>query len=1061
MLRCAGTNAHIRTTRSWNGLVLAFEIALEHSTRRSKRRGKGKKRTNVRAPVERGPAGARPQTRANAKLEFGLRAGYRHGESIAGWHPVHDGTEYLARNWDAVATAYQLAFGRLRPYDRSLHAALTTLGLVRFMYEIVREGPKAVARWCHERRSKACGDTRGTLTRTFGRGVTPEALHDASTLSRAMRRAPKPREVITAIQEACDRLTKRKNELSNQDREGLTQFIHRYARPAGAADVPLPTGQATTNSGRLNGGQVRDSLARRCLTDEISHIILSDDKRALRQIGSGGETPLDDGRSAARAELREQLRTGADGRYAHVCSRSLPRIGAEVLIGRVGRSAWRRHPQWVELRVERVNLNHADWGVLELRAANPQARFEKRVAACAAIARIRLRRIMSGGGCQEAKAAAVNALRAVLRACALAVPGARPVDDGAHVDAVRIEGGRITRERAIEQAGTHDAAYPNISRPTFDALMHTSDGTAYAMRRRDDGEGWETQRVPNISSAATLARDAAEIRTQVDPWVQITGVGLNSSQWFPRRWPDLLSSESWHAATYSPAAEARFAASQASAGSVARVDAHANEAGKLRLATCHDGDVVTLSRAMTQHLLRSLRRVRTNRPMLEAEAVDLRWRGHKKVYGYSADLSAATDEISVETARHVLRVALEATRAPAWLADSVDKVVGPLELSIGTHAALSRGRWSEEEKEELLDLKDERDGSMLTTGAFMGLGPSWVVLSLMNDYAATVAGAQVDSFSVCGDDLVAVWPKAICDRYEAVIRRIGLVPNTKKSHRGSGAVFCEMFGTVRPSADGHKLRLRPSLRLGEASGAKALEGEHGVGVVDTLRDFAEGVGHGRIRAHRLVRGLAKRTANKLSVKGRVLPGRLRDGGAGKGRTTMATFASWVTQGSTPLRPRAIESPQTRWIRDAVNAWAEAAPRVPSTTKGAIRLDEARASETARCNAAFASSRRRFHTDKAKQDALQRELVNRAKSVQKVDVWDILRTERARQTFSAKSRARAHRALANNRPGAALAALRQGYAYIATEASDRPLFPVTLRAVNDGRVVTPPLGRGAV
>jgi hypothetical protein len=446
--------------------------------------------------------------------------------------------------------------------------------------------------------------------------------------------------------------------------------------------------------------------------------------------------------------------------------------------------------------------------------------------------------------------------------------------------------------------------------------------------------------------------------------------------------------------------------------------------------------------------------------MLEAEPVDLRWRGEKKVVGYSADLSAATDEISVATARHVLRVALEATAAPSWLLDNVHKVVGPLELGVGTHAALSKGKWSIDAKEALLDLADERSGAKVTTGAFMGLGPSWVVLSLMNDYAATLAGAQVDSFSVCGDDLVACWPQKVCDRYEEIIRRIGLVPNTKKSHRGTGAVFCEMFGTVRKSTDGWKLRVRPSLRLGEASGAKALEGQSGAGVVDTLRDFGEGVGHERIRAHRMVRNLAKRTAAKLAVKGQVLPGRLRDGGAGRGKATRATFASWVAGGASSTRPREAESAQVRWIRDAVGHWVDEAPRVTALSEGAVRLDVARASEAARVNASFASARRRFAPRKAKKDALQRELSGRARRAKQLNCFDVLRTEKARRTWTALARARAHRKLAQNQPAGAIRALRLGYAHIAPEASDRPLFPVALRAVKDGRGATSPLGRRA-
>jgi hypothetical protein len=66
----------------------------------------------------------------------------------------------------------------------------------------------------------------------------------------------------------------------------------------------------------------------------------------------------------------------------------------------------------------------------------------------------------------------------------------------------------------------------------------------------------------------------------------------------------------------------------------------------------------------------------------------------------------------------------------------------------------------------------------------MGLGPSWIALSLLNDFAACASGVLPEEFAVNGDDLIALWTPARCLKYEKMLRRIRLVPNLKKSFRG-------------------------------------------------------------------------------------------------------------------------------------------------------------------------------------------------------------------------------------------------------------------------------------
>ena len=75
----------------------------------------------------------------------------------------------------------------------------------------------------------------------------------------------------------------------------------------------------------------------------------------------------------------------------------------------------------------------------------------------------------------------------------------------------------------------------------------------------------------------------------------------------------------------------------------------------------------------------------------------------------------------------------------------------------------------------------------------MGLGPTWILLSLCNIAAARMAGAYRYSFAVCGDDLVGYWPQSVIDKYIDIIGKFGMKVNQKKSFTGHHGVFCEQF----------------------------------------------------------------------------------------------------------------------------------------------------------------------------------------------------------------------------------------------------------------------------
>lgn len=486
-----------------------------------------------------------------------------------------------------------------------------------------------------------------------------------------------------------------------------------------------------------------------------------------------------------------------------------------------------------------------------------------------------------------------------------------------------------------------------------------------------------------------------------------------------------LTGAQWFRATFNPLADARHCADSLRCDGYrtsAEVQVVADKSGKLRAVTKHDARLVSVARCMTRALLASLHRFVPSRDMLEAEPVHIRWRGAQAVVGYSADLSAATDHIGSALATAGLHAALMAIDAPQWMVEAIPAVT------------------------ELISLRVGNSLRPITCGALMGLGPGWVTLSLLNSFAASRAGAQIESFRVCGDDLVGVWPVSICDRYEAQIRRLGLVPNVSKSYRGNAAVFCEQFGAVRAVADGHKLHMRPSIRLAEASGAESRTrglGE-GIGQVDSLFDISQG--SVSVRASPPIRRLALHTAMRLSHRGRgLVTGRIRDGGCGHGPTTMRTLRSFIMCGSSPVaRPRVADpvDNSAQRIRDAVSDALKGAQfRGPGVFLPGSTRTELRAEASAIANTAEVAS---FHRDvpDAQTSFLLQEQRRRARLVSRpISLHDLLCSPDARLTWHAAARARAFRRARRGSFRDAISALRSGERIIiATEMRlDAPLF----------------------
>jgi len=213
--------------------------------------------------------------------------------------------------------------------------------------------------------------------------------------------------------------------------------------------------------------------------------------------------------------------------------------------------------------------------------------------------------------------------------------------------------------------------------------------------------------------------------------------------------------------------------------------------GKIRVVTLHSVEEVMLARNVTSQWLGQLRRVITTRDILKDRPVVIETTEDGDIF--SADLTASTDYISHEVAQHIATLLYERVGAPCNLS-SLLRMFGPHVLP---------------------------DGTRTCSGIHMGLGPTWVILSLLNGFAAWYAGAHKDDHRVCGDDLVGIWRKPVADKYVETLERLGVVVNYSKSFYTEAGVFCEMLvlrtgaGSARAYKVGH---------LSQASAARVIAG---------------------------------------------------------------------------------------------------------------------------------------------------------------------------------------------------------------------------------------------
>jgi hypothetical protein len=215
---------------------------------------------------------------------------------------------------------------------------------------------------------------------------------------------------------------------------------------------------------------------------------------------------------------------------------------------------------------------------------------------------------------------------------------------------------------------------------------------------------------------------------------------------------------------------------------------------KCRIVTKSPACLVSLCNVARVHLFRGIRRDPSIRPVLLAETkVGIENIGScsgpfSRIL--SADLKAASDRIPRELAIAILEGLIDAGVWPSWLDNAA-------RLSVGD--ALVR----------------YPDGEVVqqTCGILMGLPLTWSILCLTQLFWCTEAIREYHKlpfcrsvrcpFVICGDDLAAVWPLGVIERYESLAKQCGAAfSEGKHFHSLYGGVFVELtFSVERDEKD--------------------------------------------------------------------------------------------------------------------------------------------------------------------------------------------------------------------------------------------------------------------
>nr|UIW13874.1 MAG: RNA-dependent RNA polymerase [Rhizoctonia solani narnavirus 11] len=203
-------------------------------------------------------------------------------------------------------------------------------------------------------------------------------------------------------------------------------------------------------------------------------------------------------------------------------------------------------------------------------------------------------------------------------------------------------------------------------------------------------------------------------------------------------------------------------------GPVSRPIAIAEQGNKWRIVTKSPSDLLYTGHKARQDTFPVLGKYKPTRVPLANQDDILKFRtksGTSRMF-YSADLSNATDYLSHDAIRRVC------------------KHLGIPDITVLSHSYLV-------------------DGEIITPkrGTFMGLPPSWVVLSVVHGSICHMVDDE-DNFFIKGDDLIAWWTSSQWEEYLRLMTLAGFRINLKKSFVSKDrGWFCEKSFTATFPSD--------------------------------------------------------------------------------------------------------------------------------------------------------------------------------------------------------------------------------------------------------------------
>nr|WAK73590.1 RNA-dependent RNA polymerase [Phytophthora palustris narna-like virus 5] len=350
--------------------------------------------------------------------------------------------------------------------------------------------------------------------------------------------------------------------------------------------------------------------------------------------------------------------------------------------------------------------------------------------------------------------------------------------------------------------------------------------------------------------------------------------------------------------------------------------------GKVRLATTHEADEVFISRDITQRWMPLLKKLILTRHVIRGEGVRFkRSTPSCRSRLYSADLSAATDWIPHDLAKRIAKVVNSHTMRAGLVPIFNDLC----EIILSAHA-LAPSDWTEccihfEDYQPFAPYWDQRlqDEYITRRGIHMGLGPSWVILCLINIAAGLYASQDTNSFRVCGDDLVSDWTPEEVRRYESFLEDLGLKINRSKAFYGPRAVFCELLvtkranGTVRSKDVGH-------LAQDAASKWKAKRSADAAAIASSLALSA------RERHFYARRKVIESTRHVLARRLGKTPGPVQAGGNGLGSFRLSSLRHFLSHPGALVGTRKVKSPWGQDLSSLCIKPHECASNVPYITR---------------------------------------------------------------------------------------------------------------------------------